>query len=72
MMLITSILRHELHGRAFGELSNRPFPYMIHRLYDEADVLEIPSVNERVAMSGTAQMRTMKGMACLGTSKILR
>lgn len=67
-----SILCHELHDRAFGELTNMPFPCIVQRLCDEAGVPEIPGVDERVPAKTNAMMRNMKGLTYPGTSRRLR
>lgn len=67
-----TILRHELHEKAFGELTNLSLPNIIQRLCNKMGVIEILGVDERVPAMTTSQMRTMKGLACLGTSSRLR
>lgn len=63
------ILWHQLHGRAFVELTNLSFLCMIHRLCDKADVFEISSVDERVLEIVTVHTRTIKGLECPSTSR---
>lgn len=65
----SAILRYELHDKAFGELTNLIFPCIIQSICDEAGVLELPGFNERVTATSTVQTRTMKGLACPGTSR---
>ena len=59
----TAILLYELHDRAFGELTNLPFPYMIHH------VPEISGFKKRVLIMVTVRTNTMKDLVRLGLSK---
>ncbi|KAF3663923.1 hypothetical protein FXO38_08775 [Capsicum annuum] len=63
------ILWYELHDRAFGELTNLPFPYMIQSLWDEVGVPEIPGVDERGTCNGDCTDKTMKSLAPPDLSK---
>lgn len=44
----SAILWHEIHDRAFVEIINFPFRYLIQRLCEHVGVLAIPRVDERV------------------------
>lgn len=49
-----TILRYELHDRAFGELTNLSFPCIIQKLCDKVGVLELPGIDERLTATMTA------------------
>lgn len=61
-----AILWHEINDRAFGEITNLPFPYLIQRLCDEACVPKVPGVDERVLMTTIMKMKSMKDLAYSG------
>lgn len=63
------ILRHELYDRAFGELTNLPFPHMIKRLCNKVRVPELSGINERVPIIVTTWTRTIKDLAPFGASR---
>ncbi|KAF3643427.1 hypothetical protein FXO38_20618 [Capsicum annuum] len=48
---------HDIYDRAFKELTNLLFLYMIQKLCDEVDVPEILRVNERVHAMATTQIK---------------
>ncbi|KAF3650799.1 hypothetical protein FXO38_16966 [Capsicum annuum] len=58
-----SILQYEIHDRAFGEVTNLPFPYLIQRLYDKAGVPEIRREYERILVTSMVQTKSMKDPA---------
>ncbi|KAF3643823.1 hypothetical protein FXO38_20466 [Capsicum annuum] len=63
------ILQHEIHDRAFGEMINLPFPFLIQSLYDESNLPEILEVDKRVLATVTTQMKSIKNLAYTGLSR---
>lgn len=57
-----TILRHKIYEKAFREMTNLTFPYMIQRLCDEAGVPEILGVDERVCELANVQTKSMKDL----------
>lgn len=47
----STILKHGLHNRNFGELNSLSFPCMIQRLCDKVGVAKLPSIDERVTIT---------------------
>lgn len=55
-----SIIRYELHGREFGNMTTLPFPCLVQLLYDEVSMPKIPGVDHRVDTKGVAQKILIK------------
>lgn len=50
----STIIYNELYERAFDKMTYFPFPCLMHRLCDEAGMLEVPGINKIVEATSMA------------------